>query len=120
MELPGANQMIHLRKLMESHSLLDRIPDQSLIKENSYAAAERIQATRGRDYLFVYTAAGKSFDVFLGKIEGTTLKAYWYDPRTGKSTQMENIPNSGTSRFQPPTSGYGHDWVLVLEELGKY
>ena len=120
LELPGANQMIHLKKLIESHSLLDRVPDQSLIRENNYAAAERIQATRGNDYLFVYTAAGKPFELVLGKISGSTLDAYWYDPRTGKPTHIAAFKNEGTRKFQPPTSGYGQDWVLVVEELGKY
>jgi len=120
LELPGANQMVYLRKLMESHSILDRVPDQSLIKENNYAAAERIQATRGKDFLFVYTAAGKSFEMVFGKISGASLNAYWYDPRTGKSTPIGTFPNKGTRRFQPPTAGYGQDWVLVMEETGKH
>jgi Protein of unknown function (DUF4038)/Putative collagen-binding domain of a collagenase len=120
MELPGANQMIHVRKLMESHPFLERIPDQSLIKENDYAAAERIQATRGNDYLFVYTAAGKPFTVFMGRIKGTEVNAYWYDPRTGKTTNIGKFPNSGTREFKPPTSGYGQDWVLVMDDAASY
>src|SRR5580765_614961 len=54
MELPGANQMIYVRRLMESQPFLDRIPDQSLIRENSLSPAERIQATRGNDFCMVY------------------------------------------------------------------
>lgn len=119
MELPGANQMSFIRKLMESHPLLDRVPDQTLIKENNYCPAERIQATRGDDYLFVYTAAGKSFTVVNGKIKGTTLHAYWFDPRTGNTTDIEHVPNTGTKLFTPPSQGYGHDWVLVMDDQTK-
>ncbi|MEJ0080369.1 MAG: DUF4038 domain-containing protein [Puia sp.] len=70
MELPGASQMKWLRRLMETHApISERIPDQSVILENNLPAAERIQATRGKDYLFVYSAAaGKPFTVVLGKI----------------------------------------------------
>jgi hypothetical protein len=120
MELPGANQMIYVRKLIESHSPLDRIPDQSLIKENNYNAAERIQATRGNDYLFVYTAAGKSFTVVLEKIKGTVLNGYWYNPRNGKTTSIDALTNNGTKKFIPPSSGYGQDWILVLEDSSKH
>jgi hypothetical protein len=118
-ELPGANQMTYVRKLIESHSPLDRIPDQSLIKENNYSAAERLQATRGNDYLFIYTAAGKPFTVVLEKIKGDRLQAYWFNPRDGKTTNTEIIDNKGTKNFTPPSSGYGKDWVLVIDDAAK-
>ncbi len=119
MELPGANQMKFVRNLIESHSPLDRVPDQSLIKENNYSAAERIQATRGNDYLYVYTAAGKPFTVVLEKIKGDRLQAYWFNPRNGKTTKAEIIENKGTKNFIPPSSGYGMDWVLVIDDAAK-
>ena len=81
MELPGANQMVFLKKLVESRPFLDRVPDQSLVVENNEAAAERIQATRGKDYAFIYVATGKPFTVVLGKISGVKLNAAWYNPR---------------------------------------
>jgi len=119
LELPGANQMIFARKLIESHSFLDRVPDQSLIKEADYVPAERIQATRGKDYLFVYTTAGKSFHVVMGKIQGNELQAYWYNPRNGKSTDIGTVMNKDMREFTPPSSGYGQDWVLVLDDAAK-
>lgn len=119
MELPGASQMIYVRKLIESHPPLDRIPDQSLIKENNYSPAERIQATRGNDYLFVYTAAGKPFTVVLEKIKGDKLQTYWFNPRDGKTTNTEIIDNKGTKTFTPPSSGYGKDWILIMDDAAK-
>jgi hypothetical protein len=120
MELPGANQMKFVRDLMESHSFLDRVPDQSLIIENNNVAAERIQATRGENYLFVYTAAGRSFTLNMGRIKGEKVNAYWYDPRTGKTTAIGAFSNKGTRKFIPPSSGYGRDWVLVVESDGRW
>ena len=118
--MPGAEQMKYVRRLMESHPLLDRVPDQTLIEENDYVSAERIQATRGNDYAFVYTAAGKSFTVVMGKISGATLHAYWYNPRDGKTTDVGNVTNRGTKKFIPPSTGYGQDWVLVLDDVLKH
>ena len=119
MNLPGANQMQYVRRLIESHPMLERVPDQSLILENNYVPSERIQATRGSDYAFIYTSEGKSFTVILSKIKGNILQAYWYNPRDGKTTNTVNISNKGTKEFIPPSSGYGQDWILILD-ASKY
>ena len=111
--------MKYVRKLIESHPMPDRIPDQSLIKENNYPAAERIQATRGNDYLFVYTAAGKPFTLVMEKIKGDRLQSYWFNPRDGKTTTVEIVDNKGMQIFTPPSSGYGQDWVLVIDDAAK-
>jgi len=120
MDLPGATQMKYVRKLMESHLLLDRVPDQSLIVENNYTPMQRIQATRGEDYIFVYSTEGKPFTVVLGKIKGDKLNAYWFDPRKGKITNIGSISNNDKKLFTPPSSGYGQDWVLVLDDPTRY
>ena len=119
MNLPGANQMQYVRRLIESHPMLERVPDQSLIIENNYVPSERIQATRGSDYAFIYTSEGKSFTVILSKIKGNILQAHWYNPRDGKTTNAVNI-SKGTKKFIPPSSGYGQDWVLILDDASKY
>lgn len=117
LELPGANQMGYLRKLMESENMLDRVPDQSIIEENDLPSSERIQATRGKDYAFIYTSAGKSFTVLPEKLNIPRIAAYWFDPGKGTTTAINNTLNAGKQRFDPPTSGYGQDWVLVLKEV---
>lgn len=119
MDLPGANQMKYVRQLIESHPMVERIPDQSLIEENNLVASERIQATRGNDYAFIYISEGKPFTVHLSKISGTTVHAYWYNPRDGKTTDIGKFSNNDTKMFTPPTSGYGQDWVLVIDDAAK-
>ncbi|MEJ7911945.1 MAG: glycoside hydrolase family 140 protein [Chitinophagaceae bacterium] len=116
LDLPGASQMKHVRKLMESQPLEGRVPDQTLLKEQHTVPAERIQATRGAHFLFVYTAAGKPFTVVLGKLKADSLRASWYNPRSGNHTAIHTIPNKGMKLYKPPTSGYGQDWILVLED----
>lgn len=119
LDLPGANQMRYVRKLMTARPLLDRVPDQSLIVDNNLSAPERIQATRGNDYAFVYSAVGKPFTVNPGKISGKTITATWYDPRTGKTQSAGTFNNQQPQQFTPPSKGYGHDWVLVLDDASK-
>jgi len=114
LDLPGAGQMKHLRTLMESRPMLERVPDQSIISD-ALGANDRIQATRGRNYAFVYSAQGKPFTVLMGKIAGQQVKAQWYDPREGKYNEAGSFPNRDKQLFTPPSNGYGQDWVLVLD-----
>jgi len=117
LDLPGANQMKFARELMESKSMLDRIPDQSILIESDETPGERIQATRGKDYVFVYTCVGKRFRLKMGQIPGEKSAFFWVNPRTGEKSSKNNINNTGIQTFTPPTKGYGLDWVMVLESI---
>ncbi|WP_221391726.1 glycoside hydrolase family 140 protein [Dyadobacter sp. NIV53] len=119
LDLPGAKQMTFVKKLMTSRPILDRVPDQSLIEENNYGPADRIQATRGKDYAFIYTAAGRQITVNAGKISGNQFNAYWFDPRKGEAKLIGKYDNKGRHQFKPPTAGYGKDWILVLDDPAK-
>ncbi|WP_420150499.1 glycoside hydrolase family 140 protein [Spirosoma sp.] len=119
MDLPGANQMRYVRKLMTARPQVERVPDQSLLVENNLGSSERIQATRGADYAFIYSTVGKPFTVNPGKISGKTLTATWFDPRTGKTQSAGTFDNQQPKQFTPPSKGYGQDWVLVLDDAAK-
>ena len=119
LDLTAAKQVKFIRRLIESRPILDRIPDQTLVVENNLSAYERIQATRGNDYAFIYTALGKPFTVNLGKISGSKLSAIWFNPKNGEVKDAGKLDNNGTKQFTPPTSGYGQDWVLVLDDTSK-
>jgi hypothetical protein len=118
MDLPGAGQMKYLRQLMESRPMLDRVPDQTLIS-NQLSASERILANRGKDYIFVYSTQGRKFKVDTGKISGKELVSYWYNPRNGEVKDAGKFAKKGEREFIPPSSGYGHDWVLVIDDASN-
>lgn len=117
-DLPGAGQMKHLRNLMESRPIFDRIPDQTLITD-ALNANDRIQATRGKDYIFIYSAQGKKFTVNTNKISGTEIISYWYNPRNGEVKEAGRSQKKSQQEFVPPTSGYGQDWVLIIDDVSK-
>lgn len=121
LDLPGARQMRHARDLIESRPFLIRIPDQSIIASEQGAAGDRVQATRGSDgsYAFVYISWGKPVTIHMDKMSGSTVNAYWYDPRLGTSTPIGQFVNTGTQQFTPPSSGPGNDWVLVLDDAAR-
>jgi hypothetical protein len=116
-DAPGATQMKHLRRLMESRSHLDRIPDQSIIAAEQSGGLEHIQATRASDgtWALVYLPAGKTVEVVMNKLAHQKVNASWFDPRTGESKAIGSFANTGTREFTPPSSGENNDWVLVLE-----
>lgn len=118
LNLTGAGQMKYLRQLIESRPMLERIPDSSLIND-PLSIYDKIQATRGKNYAFIYSTKGKAFTVNMGKILGEKVKAAWYDPRNGKTKEIGEFLNTGKQLFKPPTEGYGQDWVLVLDEVSK-
>jgi hypothetical protein len=64
----------------------------------------------------VYSGSGKAFTVNMAKLAGT-VRAAWYDPKTGKVTSIGTFANTGTRTFTPPKSGYGNDWVLTLDRI---
>lgn len=118
LEAPGANQMRHLRTLIESRPMLERVPDPSLIADNG-VRYDRVLASRGNSYAFAYTYTGRPFTVKLGRISGRQVRAAWYSPRDGEFTPAGTFPNRGERRFDPPgETAPGNDWVLVLDDAG--
>ncbi len=118
LNLPGATQMQYLKTLIESRPMLDRVPDQSIIT-NARGTNDRVQATRGKDYIFVYTSEGMSFTVNPAKLSGKEWNAFWYNPRNGESKDAGKFSSKTALDFKAPSSGYGQDWVLILDDASK-
>ncbi len=116
---PGADQMHHLRTLIESRPMLERVPDQALIADNG-VRYDRVLASRGKSYAFAYTYTGRPFTLKLGAIAGSRVKAQWYSPRDGKFTPAGEFANRGAQIFDPPgETAAGNDWVLVLDGAAR-
>lgn len=115
---PGAGQMQWLKKLVLSKPYFDRIPDQDLVVSKQGERYERIVATRGKDYAFVYTYTGRVIEIQMGRIAGQQVKASWFNPRNGSTQLIGQFQNQGTKLFQPiGKQEAGNDWVLVLETI---
>ncbi len=117
LDLPGAAQMGHARRLIESRPFLSRIPDQALLACEEGIGDAHLRATRcaeGR-YAMVYVpAADQTVAVHLDPLAGEAANAWWFDPRTGEATPIEQeLPARGTREFVSPEQG--PDWVLVLD-----
>jgi hypothetical protein len=119
LDLPGAFDLVHARRLIESRPFLSRIPDQSMIVPAYVPETDYVVATRGDGYAFVYFPTGWSADIQLDKIGAMTINAFWFDPRNGESKLIETMPGTGIRKFTPPDSGRGKDWILVLDDASR-
>ncbi len=120
LDLPGAQDMTHVRNLMESRPFLSRVPDQSLIVEGQAGGMAHVQATRGDGYVFVYIPTGNTIKVRFGVVSGRNLKAWWFDPRTGAARYIGKFPNKSAWTFHPPNKpARGNDWILVLDNESR-
>lgn len=124
---PGAGQMGHGRRLIESRPFLTRVPDDSVIVPADPPSAvpgagvKRFVATRDSEgsYAMVYVPTGRAFKVRMNKIRGGRVKAWWFNPRDGKATLIGTFGNAGERLFTPPTPGETLDWVLVLDDVAR-
>jgi len=118
LDLPMANQVKHLKNLMLSKPYFSRIPDHDMVISRQEDDEHFVIGTRDIDgsYAMIYFPTGKSVEIDFSKLKSTTLKANWYDPRTGVSFPFQGpelIKKKIT--IAPPSSGKGQDWVLVVE-----
>lgn len=115
LDLEGASDLIHGRRLLEDLDFTSRVPDPDILITPSHFATNVAVVTRGKDYALVYLPNGNPVEVALDKIPGATqLSLQWYDPRNGTYTQIDIRRAKGTYRAVPPTSGRGNDWILVM------
>jgi hypothetical protein len=112
LELPGANQMKWVRRLMESHlPLTERVPDQSLIWK---IISRHLKGYRlpGKGLFICVYGCGQNFTVVLEKITGKMLHVFWLNPRNGDQIKKEPILNKGTQFSSRPNPAMGRTGFL--------
>jgi len=115
---PGAFQVGYLRTLIESHQVLNRIPDQNVIVDGQGEKGEYMVAFRAADssYSMVYLPVGKKITVDGSCIAGDKIAAWWFNPRTAAVVGIATVSKNKALSFTPPETGVEHDWVLVLDK----
>ncbi len=125
---PGAAQMQHARALLESRPFLDaRTRPGGHRRRVAYRPASPApgvtrswpRATRAGTYAMVYAPVGRTFSVKMDVITGPSVRAWWFNPRTGAAAAIGTFPNTGGRAFTPPDAGENVDWVLVLDDAAK-
>ena len=119
--------MLYGRQLIESRPFLTRVPDDSVIVAGrvptSVPGAGRYRFVATRDssgsYAMVYAPIGRALRVRMDRITGEQVRAWSFDPRTGKATEIGVFANKGEREFLAPEPGEQLDWVLVLDDVSK-
>lgn len=127
LDQPGAGQMQHARRLLESRPFFSRVPADDLIVPAAVKTAVpgegryRFVATRDANgsYGMVYVPVGRKFTVRMDRISGLRVKAWWFNPRSGGVEAIGDFAASGEETFTPPNAGDDLDWVLVLDDAAK-
>lgn len=108
----GSSHMTHVSELIKSRPV-DRWRDESLVIEGMGSGNERIGASLGDDFAFIYFPAPMTRTIQMNKVSGSRVNCYWYNTRTGESTPVGKYINSRTKTFSTPDN---IDWVLVIDD----
>jgi hypothetical protein len=119
MAYEGSRQVGLMRRLFEQRPWHKMVPDQSVIASEQGEGTQRVIAARAEDGSFViaYAPVGQSVSIHMNKLNGSPVKAQWYDPRDGTWKAIGQYPNKGTQEFVPPSHGEQDDCVLVLDAV---
>ena len=113
---PGFSQMQYLKKLILTFPFFERVGDQSVIAGENGFRYDRAIATRGNDYLLVYTYTNKPMQIDLDKISGAKKNVWWYSPTDGTLTYAGEF-ESGIHTFGGDGEvGPTHDRVLIATD----
>jgi hypothetical protein len=118
---PGARQMGLMRRFMEANSFDTLVPDQKMIVDGPLRGPAKIRAMRAADgsRVVVYSPRGEPFTLDQSAVRAAYTRQSWFDPRYGASYEFRVAPRAWDGQtfqtFTPPSSGRGHDWVLLIE-----
>jgi hypothetical protein len=118
----AAQDMTRLRALFLSRPWSRLVPDQK-----HEVVTDGLGEFRGLDYLaaartddggtiIAYLPTARPFTMDMTKIAGKSAKAWWFNPRTGKSDAAGEFETTGKKQFTPPGEG---DWVLVVDDASR-
>jgi hypothetical protein len=117
MAYEGSGQMGLMRRLFEQRPWHKMVPDQSVLAQEPGGGPYRLVAARAEDRSFViaYTPRGEPVRIHLDKLNGSQVKAQWYDPRNGTWKAAGQYASKGIREFAAPSRGERDDWALVLD-----
>ena len=114
---PGSFDMMFIRKLFESRPFEKLGPAQDMLVDAPNQGPHKVRAARAVDgsFAFIYSPQGDPFTIKMDVFSSIHLVEQWFDPRYGVSYPIHQGTTMGIQTFTPPTSGIGHDWILVID-----
>lgn len=122
LDSPGARDMARLKVFFSSRAWHDLVPDpkHEVVVDGlgEFNGLDYLAAARTHDggTVIAYLPSSRTLTVDLTKVAGKAAKAWWYNPRTGRSEVAGEFATTGKRQFTPPAAG---DWLLVLDDVSR-
>lgn len=118
LDAPGATQLGILKKIfLDRKEWWHLVPDQTVFASGGKTSGTVLNlAARHKEgqWIMVYLGSKASFSIKMDAITvGKNIKAFWVDPKTGKSVAIGNFMNMGVKSFSTPDDW--EDALLILE-----
>jgi hypothetical protein len=124
MEFPGAADMGHLRRLMQSRPMPGRISAQQMLlagaTEDTPVHPHAMLGENGAYAMIYVPQTSKTMTIDMDLLAGKAHRMWWFEPPTaqvtliGEFTRGDYAPD-GAHTFTTPATG--EDWVLVIDDL---
>ncbi len=114
--LPGSYQMGYMKEFFEQIPWQKMTLNQSLILNDNPANESHMLCAVGleKEFVVAYTPIGNPIKIDLSKINSKKIKAYWFNPRSGKIKYIGEFETQLPKEFTPWSTGWGSDFLLVL------
>lgn len=114
----GSVSMDYVQRLFRSRSWYTLIPDfgnKLIIKGYGLQGnKDHVSSARTIDHntIIAYLPSKRTVSADMSQINGRNAKCWWYDPSSGKASDIGTFPATGLKSFTPVSDG---DWVLVID-----
>lgn len=115
-EYASAGQMIHLRNFMESFDWWNLVPVLSDDKAFEASSTAYAYARTPDTHVLYFFAKSKDTGEITDIQPDKTLKATWYNPRSGESLAPVEVTSGQDGRLKLPEKPDTEDWVLKITD----
>ncbi len=117
LDFNGAQAVLFARELFESIDFTTIQPAPSLLLSGNSDYKDMAVAAIGKGFAMVYLPNGNRVSINLEKAFQTeSVKMCWFNPRNGEYSNPWNEKVIGNFEVQPPVSGEGTDWLLLIKK----
>jgi len=121
LSLPGSTHMKYKKALFEQLSWQEMNYTPNLIlnenPEDEFYMASAIG--KERDFMIAYSPIGKPIKLDLTQLKSEEVKAYWFNPRSGKFKPIGTFSSIQSKEFTPWSKGWGSDFLLVVVDVNS-
>jgi hypothetical protein len=116
LHLPGSSQMGYMKQIFGKIPWQKMALNQALILNNNIENESYMLCAIGleNNFIVAYTPTGNPIKVDLSKINSEKIKAFWFNPRSGKVKFTGDFETNVPHEFKPWSNGWGSDFLLIL------